>query len=173
MVLTGVLRATQLAGLGCLVLALIRPAGVDVRRVAALSMAIAITAFTTGSAGYAEILLFFLVFYEPWRGPVRIAILLAAYLMCLPVDYAIMPVVHGPLRSWLGGRWVSGSFGVSIGQILRPALLLVIQTGLIVINLQDIFRRAAAARRSDDDGLTCPASDSGLSGAQVGPSPVA
>jgi hypothetical protein len=173
MLLTGVLRATQLAGLACVVLALLRPAGVEVRRIAALAMAIALTAFITGSGGYAEILLFFLVFYEPWRGPVRITILLATYLRCLPFDYAIMPVVHGPLRSWLGGRWVAADFGVSIGQILRPALLLVIQTGLIILNVQDIFRRSEAARSSDDDRLTCLAPDSGLSDTQAGPSLVA
>ena len=174
MVLTGALRATQLAGLACVVLALIRPAGVEVRRIAALSMAIALTAFITGSGGYAEILLFFLVFYEPWRGAVRITILLATYLLCLPFDYEIIPVVHGPLRSWLGGRWVTADFGVSVGQLLRPALLLVIQAGLIVLNLKDILGAREAARPTDardDDGLTCSTPVSGLSGADIGPSP--
>jgi hypothetical protein len=173
MVLTGVLRLTQLAGFACLVIALVRSAGVQVRRIAALCVAISITGFPTGSAGYAEILLSFLVFYEPWRGPVRITILLAAYLLCVPFDYALAPVVHGPLRSWLGGRWVTADFGVSIGQFLRPGLLLVIQSGLIVLNLQDVFRRGAGAASFDDDGLTCPATNSGLSDIRPGPAPVA
>ncbi|MDB5479458.1 MAG: hypothetical protein JWO83_511, partial [Caulobacteraceae bacterium] len=72
MVLTVALRAAQLAALACLALALFRPAGAQVRRLAALSVAVSITAFTTGSAGYAQIFLFFLVFYEPWRGWARI-----------------------------------------------------------------------------------------------------
>jgi len=54
-------------------------------------VAVSITAFTTGSAGYAQIFLFFLVFYEPWRGPTRIGVLIAAYLLCMPIDYVILP----------------------------------------------------------------------------------
>ncbi len=159
-VLTGALRATQLAALACLVLALYRPAGAKVRRLAALSVAVSITAFTTGSAGYAQIFLFFLVFYEPWRGPTRITILFAAYLLCMPIDHVILPVVRQGAYSWLGGRQVTAAAGVSIGQLLRPGLLLVVQMGLVVLNLEDVRR----ARQGHDDGLTCPPSAAGLSG---------
>ncbi len=173
-ILTGALRVTQLAALGILALALLRPAGARVRRLAALAVAVSITAFTTGSAGYAQIFLFFLVFYEPWRGATRGAILLATYLLCLPFDYVLLPIVHGPLRSWLGGRWVMASFGVSIGQLVRPALLLTIQSGLVVLNLGDILGSRDPARRvgaADDDGLRCPPPDSGLSLGKIGPAP--
>ena len=163
-VLTGALRATQLAALACLVLALFRPAGARVRRLAALSVAVSITAFTTGSAGYAQIFLFFLVFYEPWCGPTRIGVLIAAYLLCMPIDYVILPVVHQGAFSWLGGRQVTAAAGVSIGQLARPALLLIIQMGLVVLNLEDVLRPAEGMRRRHDDGLTCSAPAAGLSG---------
>ena len=162
--LTGALRATQLAALACLILALVRPAGADIRRLAALSVAVSITAFTTGSAGYAQIFLFFLVFYEPWRGPARVTILLATYLLCVPLDLVILPLVHQRAYSWLGGREVIAVAGVSLGQLVRPALLLVIQSGLIIVNLQDIFRPAPLPRQRHDDGLTCPAPAASLSG---------
>lgn len=166
-VLTGALRAAQVASFACLILALFRPAGTEIRRLAALGVAVSITAFTTGSAGYAQIFLFCLVFYEPWRGPTRIVILAAAYLLCLPLDYAILPVVHGPVYSWLGGRVVTAAFGVSIGQLVRPGLLLVIQTGLIVLNLKDVVRGHDATH---DRSLTCPSPTAGLTGAVASPS---
>jgi hypothetical protein len=164
-VLTVALRAAQLTALACLTLALFRPAGAQVRRLAALSVAVSITAFTTGSAGYAQIFLFFLVFYEPWRGWARITVLLAAYLLCMPIDLVVLPVVRQPAFSWLGGREVTAAAGVSVGQLVRPALLLVIQSGLVVLNLQDIFRRGERVGIGDDEGLTCPTPAAGLSGA--------
>jgi hypothetical protein len=156
--LTGLLRVTQVAALALVALAVFRPRGVDVRRLGALVAVGALTAYTTGSAGYAQIFLFFLVFYEQWRGPVRITVLLATYLLCIPIDHVILPVVHQQAYSWLGGREVTATAGVSIGQLVRPALLLVIQGGLIVLNLEDILR----PRPPDDDGLTCPAAAAGL-----------
>jgi len=174
--LTGALRAAQFSALACLALALFRPSRTRVRRLAALAVAVSITAFTTGSAGYAQIFLFFLVFYEPWRGPARITVLLATYLLCIPVDVIILPVVHQRAFSWLAGRAVTTTTGVSIGQLVRPALLLIIQSGLVVLNLGDVLRSSDTVRRADggdDDGLTCPAPDSGLSDTQVGPSLVA
>jgi hypothetical protein len=171
--LTLLLRLTQVAALALVAIAMFRPQGVDVRRLGALVAVGAITAYTTGSSGYAQIFLFFLVFYEPWRGPTRITVLVAAYLLCIPIDYVILPLVNQSAYSWLGGRMVTPADGVSVGQFVRPALLLVIQTGLIVLNLQDIFRPPVGARSSDDEGLTCPAPDSGLSDARAGPSLVA
>ena len=156
--LTVLLRATQVAALALVALAMFRPRGVDVRRLGALVAVGALTAYTTGSAGYAQIFLFFLVFYEPWRGPVRITVLLATYLLCIPVDQVILPVIHQQAYSWLGGRDVTPTAGVSVGQLVRPALLLIIQAGLIVLNLEDILR----PRPVSDDGLTCPAAAAGL-----------
>jgi hypothetical protein len=134
-----VMRLVQVAVAVCMIAAAIRPAGVDSRRFMALFTAMILTTVTNGSAGYALIFLFFLVFFEPWRGPARIAILVSAYLLCLPIDWAFWPIVHGPARSFLSARDVTVSFGVSVGQLLRPGLLLIIQIGLIVLNLQDIL----------------------------------
>ena len=102
--------------------------------------------------------------FEPWSGPVQIAILVAAYLLCLPVDHVFLPLIHEGMFSWLGGREVDVAFGVSLGQIFRPSLLLVIQTGLIILNLQDVLGRGEEARLRGDNGVMCRKSDSGLSG---------
>ena len=164
LLLTAVLRVAQLAALACLALALFRPAAVQVRRLAALALAVSLSAFTTGSAGYAEIFLFFLVFYEPWRGPARIIVLVATYLLCLPVDWVIAPVLHQQVQSWLGGREVTAVSGISFGQLVRPALLLIVQAGLILLNLNDILCRRVTAVPASDEGLTCPKPAVGLSG---------
>jgi hypothetical protein len=134
-----IMRLVQAAVAVCMIAAAIRPAGVQSRRFMALFTAMILTTVTNGSSGYALIFLFFLVFFEPWRGAPRIAILVSAYLLCLPIDWAFWPIIHGPAQSFLGGRDVRVSFGVSAGQFLRPGLLLVIQIGLIVLNLQDIL----------------------------------
>jgi hypothetical protein len=134
-----VMRLVQLAVAVCMIAAAIRPAGVHSRRFMALFTAMILTTVTNGSSGYALIFLFFLVFFEPWRGAARIAILVSAYLLCLPIDWAFWPMMHGPAYSFLGGREVSVSFGVSLGQLLRPGLLLIVQVGLIVLNLDDIL----------------------------------
>lgn len=136
--LTIIVRAAQLGALSCLGLAAFRPWGVDVRRLAALTACVSLTAFTTGSAGYAQIFLFFLVFFEPWRGPTRITLLVATYALCLPLDVVVLPVIHGRAHSFLGGRDVMASFGVSVGQFIRPGLLLVIQCGLMILNFSDM-----------------------------------
>jgi hypothetical protein len=149
--LTVLLRGAQLGSAICAVAAILRPGRVDVRRFGALLAGVALTGFTTGSAGYAQIFLFFLVFFEPWRGPARIAVLAGAYLLCVPLDLPLISVIHERARSYLGGREVMTTFGLSLGQILRPGVLLVIQYGLIALNLADC--REEPGRRPPPDGL--------------------
>ena len=158
-VLEILIRGAQIGVTVCLVAAAVRPTAVDVRRFGALVAAISLTAFTTGSSGYAQIFLLFLLFYEPWRGPVRIAMLMGAFFLCLPIDYAFRPVVHGWAHSYLGERDVMVSFGVSVGQLVRPGILLVIQYGLIGINLSDLFDRGPV-RFSDGEAAPCVAAAS-------------
>jgi hypothetical protein len=154
-----VMRLVQLMVALCMIAAAIRPAGLDPRRFMALFTAMILTTVTNGSSGYALIFLFFLVFFEPWRGPARIAMLVSAYLLCLPIDWAFWPVEHGLAYSFLGRRAVTVSFGVSVGQLVRPGLLLIVQVGLIVLNLQDILARGQKPLRP----IIGPASVAGAS----------
>ena len=145
--LEAAIRLAQLAFAACCAVALFRPGRVDIRRFGAMVACISLTAFTTGSAGYVQIFLFFLLFYEPWRGSVRIAILTCAYLLCLPLDLTLLPVVSEHAVSFLTGRSVVTHFGVTLGQLVRPGLLLVIQFGLVAINFADLSRRGGEASR--------------------------
>lgn len=133
------IRGAQIGAAACLIAGVFRPSGVNTHRLAAMIVAVVLTTVATGQSGYVQIFLFFLIFLEPWRGWLRITVLACAYLLCIPADLALTPVIHAPAWSWLGGRPVIADFGVSAGQLIRPALLLVIQYGLIAINLQDIL----------------------------------
>jgi hypothetical protein len=152
LVLTLAVRLAQAASLGCLIAAAFRPARVEVRRLGALTAGLAITAFTTGSAGYAQIFVLFLVLFEPWRGALRGGVLLGAYLLCLPVDLVL---VHGPAQSvvsYLSGRSVVIHPGLSVGHLLRPAVLLAMQFGLVALNARDLWGRAPDAARTALEG---------------------
>jgi hypothetical protein len=136
---TILMRLAQFGVATCLLAALWRPSAVNARRSTAMILAVILTTMTTGQSGYVQIFLFFLVFFEPWRGPTRIVILMATYVLCIPADFALLPVIHGVTESYLGGRRVTASFGVSIGQLVRPAVLLVVQFGLIALNAGDLL----------------------------------
>jgi hypothetical protein len=140
------IRISQGASFACCALALLRRRPIDVQRFGAMVACTALTAFTTGSAGYTQIFLFFLLFYEPWRGPIRITMLIGAYLLCLPIDHVILPVVHDHAVSFLSGRAVVTRFGLSAGQLVRPGVLLVIQWGLIAMNFRDLLAPGAGPR---------------------------
>ena len=135
-----VIRVTQFAGLLCLLVSAPWPGRVDVRRFCALSVAISLTAFTTGSAGYTQIFLFFLLLLEPRRGAPYALLITCVYLLSIPSDVTILPVVHRLVFSFLGGRLVTADFGISLGQLVRPAILLVIQVTLIAVSVRDLLK---------------------------------
>jgi hypothetical protein len=139
------MRLAQLGAIFCMVGGIVRPSSIEPRRFMAVFAAIILTTVTNGSSGYAQFFLFFLVFFEPWQGMIRISMLVSTYILCMPVDWAFMPIIHESVHSFLGGRDVVVSFGVSVGQIARPLLLLVVQFALIALNLQDTFRREATS----------------------------
>jgi hypothetical protein len=144
------MRVAQLGALLCMLGGIVRPGAIEPRRFMAVFAAIILTTVTNGSSGYAQFFLFFLVFFEPWRGPTRIVLLVSTYLLCLPVDWTLLPVIHERAHSFLSGRDVVVSFGLSVGQIARPLLLLAVQFGLIALNLEDTLRYSptAASRRA-------------------------
>jgi hypothetical protein len=149
--LVALMRLAQFAAVICAILALVRPRRVHLNIFGAGCIALSLTTFTTGSAGYTQVFLFFLLFLEPWRGAARITLLACTYLLCIPVDYVFWPVVHETAHSWLSGRMVSASFGLSVGQIVRPALLMVIQYTLIWLTLKDLLSRGPP-RGCDEPG---------------------
>ncbi|MGH6993481.1 MAG: hypothetical protein ACRED8_03825 [Caulobacteraceae bacterium] len=141
------IRGAQVGAVACFVAACRRPGGINPNRFLAMALAAALTTIATGSSGYAQIFLLLFVFLEEWSGATRIAMLVSAYLLCVPFDYVLWPVAMPAMHSFLGEREVLPQFGVSVGHLVRPGLLLVIQYGLIIINFRDVLRSPAPSRR--------------------------
>lgn len=107
-------------------------------RLAALGLSLVLT--TTNPSGYTETFLIFLIFLERWRGAATGAALVAAYLLSIPYDHIFIPIFGYDQESWLSGRYVETVFGLSIGQFVRPALVLLIEYALVAATFIDIAR---------------------------------
>ncbi len=135
------MRGLAVGALACAFMGALHPGRADARRVAALAVGVALTAFVTGSAGYTQIFLIYLVLLEPKRGGLFAVVTACAYLLCLPIDLIVKPLTSAPTWSWLGGREVIPHYGLSVGQFLRPALCLVLQGAMVAISLRDVAAR--------------------------------
>ncbi len=133
LVLPIAMRVGQAGLLAAFLAAALRPQAVSAHRLAALGVVGALTTVEVG--GYAEVFLLFLVFLEPWRGASRIVALVAAYLLCIPADFALATVAHEIRTSYLTHRVVELDLSVSLGMIVRPGLVLVIQYALCFATL--------------------------------------
>lgn len=115
-----------------------RPYAVKAHRIAALTVAIMLTSIEPG--GYAMTFLVFLTLYEKWDSVAAGLALTCAFLLCVPWDFTIYPVAREVQDSYLTNRTVGYDIGVSIGEFVRPALVLVIQYALSAGAIIDIVR---------------------------------
>jgi len=115
----------------------LRPDLVPINR--SLLFAITLALISSEAGGYTEILLFFFVFQERWKGyaiPVAICI---AYFMCIPFEIVggkVNPIVR---VSWLAQTEVIADYGIGIIAILRPVLKSLIIWLLAFVTLRDVF----------------------------------
>jgi hypothetical protein len=132
--------------------AIARPDVVSSQRLAAITLAMMFTICTPG--GYALIFLLFLVFLEPWRGAGSIAALTGAYLWCVTWDPPLLTLGVRTAYSFLGRRMVTQEITLTLGELIRPAFILMIAYGLIGATLADL--RGAARRGAPAADLTRP-----------------
>jgi hypothetical protein len=125
----------------CLGLAVLRRDVLSPNRMAALGFSILFVFASPGA--YALIFLLLFVFLEPWRGAGRIVALIAAYLWCVPWDFNLAPLLHETNFSFLAGRPVGFELSLTLGELLRPGLVLAMQAGLVLASLGE-FRQARA-----------------------------
>jgi hypothetical protein len=114
-----------------------RPTVLSHARLGALAMAFILTSQSPG--GYAEVFLLFLVFFERAAGPASIVALICAYLLCIPADLILITISQGVSPSWLSHQSVYFTFGLSVGQFARPALMLGIEYALAIGGLAALF----------------------------------
>ena len=131
-------RFSQIAVLAAVAATWIRPEVVPPYRV--LTFAIGLALMTSEVGGYTQILLLPFVFMESWRGWGRPAVLLLAYLMCIPMEYVFASLPSGIIRdSFLSGRYVTVYYGLGLGSLLRPAVLALITTIRAAVTIRDVW----------------------------------
>ena len=133
----------EIGALTCIFGAIWKPNAVPTYRIGALVMAILLTVSEPG--GYACVFLFFFVFFERWNNPGQIMALVATYALCIPWDYQVVQIAHELKYSYLSGLTVNYGMGINVGAFIRPALLLMVEYGLVIATLSDLFRAPADA----------------------------
>jgi hypothetical protein len=136
----------------CLALAAIRPKRIVGERLMAVALLLSFTSF--GASGYSAVLLLPLAFRERATGWLSWVVVASAYLLCLPADVVLAPLIHTTAYSYLGGRTVTVDFGFSLGQIVRPGLLLAMEYALIGLVLADVDARGLAQKFTRDFSIT-------------------
>jgi hypothetical protein len=136
----------------CFVGALWKPGIASTYRLAALSIAVVLTSSNAG--GYSQVLLFFLVLMERWEGPATITAIIVTYILSIPIDVPITTLAQNQGVSWLTNRWVGVEIDLTVGQIVRPALVLIILYALICATLSklgsEVFRQVGDWRRGSE-----------------------
>jgi len=69
----------------------------------------------------------------------KIIALTAAYLWCIPYDLPLLNLGFHTGYSFLGDRMVSQAVTISLGEFLRPVLILAIEFGLIGSSLAQLL----------------------------------
>jgi len=138
----------------CLLAGASRPAALSPARAAALGLTLI---FVFGSPGaYALIFLLFLVFLESGRSPGSMVALIAAYLWCIPWDYNLAPLIHETNFSFLAGRPVGVELSLTVGELLRPGLVLLMQYGLVAASIGDLLSRHPKPPKSGPSPFIAP-----------------
>jgi len=143
------LLGAQMSAIAAISLGILRPRELPQARFALLLLLLALVGRSPG--GYAEFLVMFLVFLEPWdRWLPRLAIILT-YLISIPYEYLISSLPPVNTASWLSGNAVIATFGIGASQFLRPLALLVILLALScdTIVIQTLRLRARATGNSE------------------------
>lgn len=138
------IRTSQLLALFCLAAAWLQPAALSRNRLAAILLGAYLV--TQSPGGYTQTFLVFLVLLEPWQGSGPKIAIACAYLLCLVGDWPLATVIELNTSSWLSGRPVSPSFGLTIGHFVRPGLVMAMLWALSLDALVKIARAHAFAR---------------------------
>lgn len=121
-----------------------RPGVVPVYRLVALGIGWVLMSQDPG--GYAELFYFFLVFMERWRGWFLGIALFVTYLLSFSADFIVIKVAHEFITSYVTNQRSGYDLGVTLGELIRPALVIMVQYALVGASLADVLRAQGAAR---------------------------
>jgi hypothetical protein len=154
------LSTAKLSIMSALALAAIYPKRISAHRWFALIICMLYSFNDVG--GYALSFLLFFLFLERKPGAVYWVILVCAYLWCVPTDYPLVKFENRITYDGLTGKEVFEDVNLTVGQFVRPALFLLIQYGLAILTLWEVF---VYARRQRD--LFYEGNAGGIDGAGV------
>lgn len=140
------MRATQALTMVAAAAIWLRPGLFPKTRGIALAVMFALSAQETGA--YAMCFVLFLLFFERMEGFCLTTALIIGYLLSLCVDYFLVQLdLQVMMESFLAGRRVTASYGLTVGTIIRPAGLLLIMDLLSIATLTKLVSTLAAERR--------------------------
>lgn len=137
-VLTALIMAIQAASLATFAAIWTTPRSVSRTRIAALCYMLVLISNETG--GYTTAGAVFLVFFERWRGVGRSLALMAAWCLCIALDYKLVSIGARFQNGYLGGRPVWNDMWLTVGPFVRPGLIMLMQVGLIIATWGDLIR---------------------------------
>lgn len=138
-VLPGAVAATQLVILVATGAAWLRPEAVPTYRLVNLATCIAI--ITTEGGGYAQALMIFLTFFEPWRSGVAVRFaLVCCYVLSIPGDILLGPVLPQTNNGFLNTGPMFYSYYFSLGPFIRPAVVLLVPIALSFATIATVWR---------------------------------
>jgi hypothetical protein len=147
-ILPKVVLLGQLSCVAAILATWLRPSSAPSTRLIAISVTLAI--MTSEASGYTYMLVIAFVFFEPWKGKLRITALVLAYMLSLTTDYVFAYVLQQNQYSYWAGYNVHSQFGVALGHYVRP-FGLIFMTGalnwLTITNCLRTLRKDLAAGR--------------------------
>lgn len=140
------IRSTQLIALCALLAAWLQPKALTTERIAALLFGAYLV--TQSPGGYTQSFLLFLVMLEKRDGVGPAIAIVCAYLLMLVGDIPLASIMDIQTNSWLSGRSVSPSFGLTMGHFLRPGLIILITWAIALDSIARVIRAHSSHRPS-------------------------
>ena len=122
--LPALIRTTQFFALAGLVATWLQPQAVSMPRIAALLVGVHLV--SQGLPGYSLTFLIFLIFLERERRVGPVIALVCSYLLSVSYDRIFVTIMNADGPSWLSGLTARVNFGLAIGQLVRPGLVIAI-----------------------------------------------
>jgi hypothetical protein len=125
--------------IGCLAYATWRPTICTRARISLLALVLFMS-FSTAPGGYSLEYALLLLFFDKWSGPCRIIAMICAYLWCIPFDVPVTNLYNDAGFSFLSQRFVQYDTPITIGELTRPGLLLLMEYSLVVTTAGSVYR---------------------------------
>ncbi len=137
------------AVLGC---AAVKPSALRRSRITALVL-VALFSAVASEGPYSFIFFLFYLFLERLEGPGVLLAIVAAYIWCLPIDINISGLTYQNSYSFITNESVKVIIPITVGQLVRPALILLMEYGLIIASIRDLWRHLHYAPVGADEEI--------------------